>query len=441
MGHEAGSSRLSVMYRPLASLRANPRNARTHTKAQLRQIADSIRAFGFLNPIILDDEGVVLAGHARLAAASSAGLQVVPTVRASGLTEAQKRAYVLADNKLAEKAGWDRGLLSAELGELALLLPQIDLDLTLTGFEPPEIDAIFTDRGPAKADPVEDLPVVPGSVCSQHGDLWCLGPHRLLCGDARSAGDVDRLMAGRQARMTFTDPPFNVPVVGHVRGRGRAKHREFAFASGEMSGSQYRAFLQECLGHVARVSRDGAIVFVCIDWRHMVDLHAVGEAVFTELKNVVVWNKTSPGQGSFYRSQHELIFVFKVGRAEHINAFGLGAHGRVRSNVWAYPGLNSFRAGRQDELAMHPTVKPVAMVADALRDCSLKEDLVLDVFMGSGTTLLAAEKIGRISYGIEYDPTYVEICIQRWEAYTKSEAVLEGDGRTFAEVQADRLSR
>jgi DNA modification methylase len=268
-----------------------------------------------------------------------------------------------------------------------------------------------------------------------------LGPHRLLCGDARSAGDVDRLMAGRQARMTFTDPPFNVPVVGHVRGRGRAKHREFAFASGEMSGSQYRAFLQECLGHVARVSRDGAIVFVCIDWRHMVDLHAVGEAVFTELKNVVVWNKTSPGQGSFYRSQHELIFVFKVGRAEHINAFGLGAHGRARSNVWTYPGLNSFRAGRQDELAMHPTVKPVAMVADALRDCSLKEDLVLDVFMGSGTTLLAAEKIGRISYGIEYDPTYVEICIQRWEAYTKSEAVLEGDGRTFAEVQADRLSR
>lgn len=211
MGHNSASSRLFVTYVPLASLRANPRNARTHTKAQLRQIADSIRAFGFLNPIIVDDEGVVLAGHARLQAASSAGLQTVPTVRASGLTEAEKRAYVLADNKLAEKAGWDRELLVAELGDLAVLLPQIDLDLTLTGFEPPEIDALFTDRGPAKADPADDLPVVSSPACTQHGDLWRMGPHRLLCSDARSAADIDRLMAGRQARMTFTDPPSTSP--------------------------------------------------------------------------------------------------------------------------------------------------------------------------------------------------------------------------------------
>lgn len=275
-------------------------------------------------------------------------------------------------------------------------------------------------------------------MISRTGDLWCLGPHRLLCGDARSGADVKRLMNGKRARTVFVDPPFNVRVIGHVQGRGRIKHREFAFASGEMSREEYRSFLQLCLGHVAHVSRDGAIAFVCTEWRHMAELQAAGETAFAELKNVVVWNKTSPGQGSFYRSQHELIFVFKVGRATHLNAVGLGAHGRSRSNVWTYAGVNSFRAGRQDELAMHPTVKPVALVADALRNCSLKGDVVLDVFLGSGTTLLAAEKVGRMGYGLEYDPGYVDVCIRRWEAYTKSEAVLDGDGRTFAEIRAQR---
>ena len=433
------SLQLAIAYLPATGLRANPRNARTHSKRQLRQIADSIRAFGFLNPIVLDDDGMVLAGHGRLEAAKLVGLETVPTVRASGLTEAQKRAYVLADNKLAEKAGWDRELLVAELGDLAVLLPQIDLDLTLTGFDPPEIDTLFADRGPPRPDPADDVPATGTPACTRPGDLWCLGPHRLLCGDARSGADIERLMAGQQARVTFTDPPYNVPVAGHVHGRGRVRHREFAFASGEMSRVEFRAFLQECLGHVARVSRDGAIAFVCMDWRHMTELQAAGEAVFAELKNVVVWNKTSPGQGSFYRSQHELIFVFKVGRAEHRNAFGLGAHGRTRSNVWTYPGMNSFRANRQDELAMHPTVKPVALVVDALRDCSLKGDLVLDVFLGSGTTLLAAEKVGRICCGLELDPAYVEVCLRRWEAYTKADAVLEGDGRGLAEVRAERL--
>jgi DNA modification methylase len=382
---------------------------------------------------------MVLAGHGRLEAAKLLGMAYVPTVCVDSLSEAQKRAYVLADNPLAESAGWDRELLVAELGDLAELLPRIDLDLTITGFDPPEIDTLFADRGPANPDPADQLPAVTSLACTRPGDVWRLGPHRLLCGDARSAADVDRLMAGQKARVTFTDPPYNVPIIGHVQGRGRVKHREFAFASGEMNRSEYRAFLRECLNHITRVSRDGAIVFVCIDWRHMTDLHDAGEAVFTELKNVIVWNKTSPGQGFFYRSQHELIFAFKVGQAEHRNSFGLGAYGRTRSNVWTYPGMNSFRAGRQDELIMHPTVKPVALVADALRDCSLKGDLALDVFMGSGTTLLAAEKIGRVSYGLECDPVYVDVCVQRWQAYTKAEAVLEVDDRTFAEVKAERL--
>ena len=432
-------AKLSVSYLPLSSLRPNPRNARTHSKRQIRQIADSISAFGFLNPILLDDAGMVLAGHGRLQAAQKLGLQNVPTICAAGLTEVQKRAFVLADNKLAEKAGWDRGLLVAELGELAVLLPPLELDMTITGFDAPEIDALFADLGPIKGDPADQVPVVASHPCSQRGDLWCLGPHRLLCGDARSASDVDRLMGGEEARVTFTDPPYNVAIHGNVQGRGRIKHPEFAFASGEMTAPEYREFLRQALSQVARVSRNGAIVFVCIDWRHMTELQQVGTEIFTELKNVIVWNKTSPGQGSFYRSQYELIFAFKLGNAEHRNCFGLGAHGRMRSNVWTYPGANSFRAGRQDELAMHPTIKPVALVADALRDCSLSGELALDLFMGSGTTLLAAEKIGRVCYGLEYEPAYVDVGVQRWQAYTKSDAVLAGDGRTFDEVKAERV--
>jgi DNA modification methylase len=374
-------------------------------------------------------------------AAQKLGLQSVPTICAVGLTEAQKRAYVLADNKLAEKAGWDRSLLVAELGELAVLLPPLELDLTITGFDPPEIDALFADLGPIKGDPADQVPLVTADPCTQPGDLWTLGPHRLLCGDARSATDVDRLMGGEVARVTFTDPPYNVPIHGNVQGRGRIKHPEFAFASGEMTVPQYRDFLRQSLIQVARVSCNGAIVFVCIDWRHMTELHQVGTEMFTELKNVVVWNKTSPSQGSFYRSQHELIFVFKVGNAEHRNCFGLGAHGRMRSNVWTYPGANSFRAGRQDELAMHPTIKPVALVADALRDCSLRGELALDLFIGSGTTLLAAEKIGRVCYGLEYEPAYVDVSVQRWQAYTNSDAALASDGRTFDEVKAARIDQ
>ena len=257
---------VSAGHGPARRIRAIAR----HSKRRLRQIADSIRAFGFLNPIVLDDDGMVLAGHGRLEAAKLVGLETVPTVRASGLTEAQKRAYVLADNKLAEKAGWDRELLVAELGDLAVLLPQIDLDLTLTGFDPPEIDTLFADRGPPRPDPADDVPATGTPACTRPGDLWCLGPHRLLCGDARSGADIERLMAGQQARVTFTDPPCaTFPVAGRVHGRGRVRHREFAFASGEMSRVEFRAFLQECLGHVARVSRDGAIAFVCMDWRRI----------------------------------------------------------------------------------------------------------------------------------------------------------------------------
>lgn len=430
---------LAIAVRPIVSLIPNPRNARTHSKKQIRQIADSINKFGFLNLILIDEAGMVLAGHGRMQTAKLLGMTEVPTLLASGLTETQKRAYVLADNKLAEKAGWDRELLALELGDLAVLLPEIDCDLTLTGFDSGEIDLIFHDRDTPKVDPDDTVPEESPEVVSRRGDLWLLGDHRLLCGDVRSVADMDHLMAGNSARMVFTDPPYNVAIAGHVQGRGKIKHREFAHASGEMSEAEFTNFLRDSLANLARVCRDGAIAYACMDWRHLCEMQTAGMAVFSELKNLVVWNKTSPGQGSFYRSQHELIFVFKVGEAEHLNSFGLGVHGRTRSNVWTYPGANSFHAGRKDELAMHPTVKPVALVADALRDCSMKNDVVLDGFLGSGTTLMAAEKVGRRCFGLEIDPIYVDVIIRRWQAATKLEAVLDGDGRTWDDIRAERL--
>ena len=372
---------------------------------------------------------MILAGHGRRDAAILLGMDLVPTVKVTGLSDAQKRIFALADNKLCENAGWDREVLAVELGELAELLPPLNWDLTVTGFEAAEIDTLFADLGAEKPDPADTLPRLEHDAVTRPGDLWGLGRHRLLCGDARSPADPDRLMAGARARMVFTDPPYNLRIA-NVQGRGRIKHAEFAYASGEMSEQEYIAFLEESLGNAARVSIDGAVHYVCIDWRHVAELIAAGRAVYGTMLNICVWCKTNAGQGSYYRAQHELISVFRVGDASHQNNIQLGRFGRNRSNVWAYAGVNGFAAGRMDMLAMHPTVKPVALVADAMRDCTTKGDVVLDPFLGSGTTILAAEKIGRRAYGLDCEPKYVDVAIQRWQAYTKSEAVLEGDGRT-----------
>jgi DNA modification methylase len=427
-----------VVLRAPGSLRTNPRNARIHSKRQIRQLAKSIKAAGFIGAIVIDETDMVLAGHARLAASKLLDMNLVPTIKVTGLTETQKRAFVLADNKIAENAGWDREILALELGELAELLPPLNWDLTLTGFEPAEIDALFADQETAKPDPEDNLPLVDGDVVTLPRDLWVCGRHRVLCGDARSPADLDRLMGDARARMAFVDVPYNVRIA-HVQGRGRIKHPEFAYASGEMSLPHYIAFLEEGLGNAARVSIDGAVHYVCSDWRHICELIVAGRTVYGAMLNVCVWAKTNAGQGSYYRSQHELIAVFQVGAGSHQNNIELGRFGRNRSNVWTYPGVNSFGVGRMDMLAMHPTVKPVALVADAMRDCSSKGDVVLDSFLGSGTTILAAEKIGRRGYGLECEPRYVDVAIRRWEIYTKVEAVLEGDGRTYSEVRAERL--
>ena len=361
----------------------------------------------------------VLAGHGRLAAAKLIGLRDVPTLLVAGLSDAQKRAYVLADNKLAEKAGWDRTTLAVELNSLTPLLEEVGLDISLTGFEPVEIDGLLGDLVDPESDPADEPPFLAKEPVSKSGDLWLLGPHRLLCGDARDASQYRKLMGADRAAMVFADPPYNVSIKS-VQGRGKIKHGDFAMASGEMSKAQFTAFLIDTLTQAARHSADGAIHYICMDWRHLEEMLDAGKKVYSELKNLVVWTKTNAGQGTFYRSQHELIFVYKNGDGPHTNNFELGQHGRNRSNVWTYAGVNSFRAGRMDELSTHPTVKPIALVADAMRDCSRRGDIVLDPFMGSGTTILAAERVGRRAYGLELDPLYVDAAIRRWERFTKA---------------------
>jgi DNA modification methylase len=421
----------------LANLRPNPRNARRHSKKQIRQIADSIMAYSFTVPVLVDEKDMLLAGHGRLEAAKLLGLKTVPVIKLVGLTEAKKRALLLADNKIAENAGWDRKRLAVELPELAELLIDDQLEISITGFEPAEIDQLTTDFEANDSDPadtVDDQPTA--SVVTKPGDLWLLGDHRILCGDARSEPDLNRLMGDRRAAAAFRDPPYNVSIKGVV-GRGRRKHGEFAMASGEMSREEFVSFLTETLGNATTYSREGAVHYVCMDWRHLGELIEAGE-IYSEMLNLAVWVKSNAGQGSFYRSQHELIGVFRVGGTPHLNNVELGRHGRSRSNVWHYAGVNSFRAGRMDELSVHPTVKPVMLVADAVKDCTRQGDLVIDSFCGSGTTILAAERVGRRVYALELEPRYVDVAIRRWQSFTPQDAVHAETGSTFDELALDR---
>jgi DNA modification methylase len=423
----------SVKVQPVTALHPYKNNARTHSKKQLKQIAESIRVFGFTNPILVDRENGVIAGHGRVDAAKMLGMSDVPTICLEHLSEDQKRAYIIADNKLAENAGWDKEILRIELQHLI----ELDFDIQLTGFEIPEID-ILLQEGKEDTTEEEVVPEAPINPVTQLGDLWQLGEHRLYCGDALKPESYDILLGNNQAQMIFTDPPYNVKVNGHVCGNGKIKHREFAMASGEMDADGFTQFLELALGNMARVSVDGSIHFVCMDWRHIQELASAGQAVYTELKNLCVWNKDNGGMGSLYRSKHELVFVFKHGTEPHVNNIELGKYGRYRTNVWDYAGVNTLRNGREDELAMHPTVKPVSMVADAILDCSKPKKIVLDPFAGSGTTLIAAEKTGRKGYVMELDPSYVDVIINRWQNLTGKQAILASKNKTFEDVKGVR---
>jgi DNA modification methylase len=415
------------------ALRRNSRNVRTHSKKQIRQISRSIDCFGFNVPVLVDADLVILAGHGRVEAAKTLKLKEIPVIRIDHLSETAKRAFTLADNKIAQNAGWDNPGLLVELSELV----EDNLDLEIIGFETAELDALASDFDSSSQSPPEDIPSLPKVAASVSGDIWELCGHRVTCGDSRQSETFQRLMGGEKAFMTVADAPYNVRISGHAGGRGRTKHREFAVASGELSSPEFTSFLKQILGLCADNSIDGSIHYVFMDWRHSGELLDAGRSVYDELKNVCVWVKTNAGQGSFYRSQHELIYVYKKGGAEHLNTFELGQYGRSRTNVWTYAGVNAFRAGRMDDLGMHPTVKPTALVADAMKDCSKRGSIVLDPFLGSGTTLIAAEQVGRRCYGIELDPGYVDLAVERWQRLTKRDAVLEGTSLTFDELRSD----
>lgn len=409
---------LTIVYRPTGSLAPEPRNARTHPKRQIEQLVASIRLFGFTNPILAGPDGIVIAGHGRLLAAKAMELTAVPVIVLPDLSDVQKRALRLADNKIALNAGWDLDLLKLELAELAAI--DVDLDLTVTGFSTGEIDVVLQ----GEPDPEDEhIPALSPNPRTKIGDVWICGGHRIGCGDGRNV-DFLRHVIGDKAMIdaAFLDPPYNVRINGHANARGR--HREFAMASGEMTEEGFRNFLAESLGACAKVSRDGAVHFVCMDWRHMDDVAAVGRTVYGELLNLCIWNKSNAGMGSLYRSKHELVFVFKVGGASHFNAVELGRHGRNRMNVWDYASVNSLHGSRREDLSLHPTVKPIALVADAIQDVTRRGDLVLDTFLGSGTTLIAAERCGRRFRGMDLDPSYVDVAIERWQAMTGKEAQL-----------------
>jgi DNA modification methylase len=420
---------LSIRYQLIPALKLRADNARTHSKHQIKQIADIIRFVGFTNPILVDRHNVIVAGHGRLEAAKLLGLDRVPTILLEALTPIQIRAYVIADNRLAENAGWDKSILAIEFQHLLAIA---DFDVTLTGFDVPEIDLILQESA-EQPESIEDLEDVGGPSVTQPGDLWQLEKHRICCGSSLLETTFSNLLARHRANVVFTDPPYNVAIDGNVCGKGSIHHREFAMASGEMSETEFVAFLTTSLGLLRRFSAAGSVHFVCMDWRHMGELLDAGRRVYDQLLNLCVWVKDNGGMGSFYRSRHELVFAYRNGKTPHRNNVQLGRYGRNRTNVWEYPGINTLSKGGEEGnlLALHPTVKPIPLVADAILDCSARGDIVLDAFLGSGTTLMAAERVGRTCYGIEIDPLYVDVAIRRWQRHTGNHAVHAVNGKRF----------
>jgi DNA modification methylase len=426
-----------VVYRPIDDLKPDPANPRQHSKKQIRQIAKSIETFGFNMPVLVDARLKVIAGHGRLAACRELGWSEVPTLCLDHLSPAQARAFMIADNRLSELASWDDRLLAEQLKDLSLL--GLDFSLEVTGFEVGEIDLRIgaLDDPPRADDPADAVPdPVTGPAVSKPGDLWLLGQHRVLCGNVLDVAAVRALMGEERAAMVFSDPPYNVRIDGHATGLGAIHHRSFAMAAGELSRPAFAVFLATSLRHLAAFSAGGALLYICMDWRHLGELLAAGREIDARLENLCVWVKDNGGMGSLYRSQHELVFVFKTGRGRHRNNVRLGQFGRNRSNVWHYAGANSFSRKTEEGnlLALHPTVKPVGLIADAILDCTARGDLVLDGFLGSGTTVIAAERTGRRCFGLELDPGHVDTSIRRWQRLTGETAWHAVSRRSFDDL-------
>jgi DNA modification methylase len=433
----AEGPKLEIQYISIDALTPHSSNARLHGPRQLRRLTESIKSFGFNVPVLIDADGGVIAGHGRLQAAKRAGLCEVPTIRIEHLSEAQRKAFMIADNRLAEIATWDDKLLAEQLRALASV--ELNFDIETIGFDMGEIDLRIESLKEPSATPQDDEPALPepaGLPVTHIGDLWRLGRHKVLCGDARDEAAYAALMGPERAAAVFADPPYNVEIDGHVCGLGELRHREFVMAAGELTPEEFTRFLADALAGMKAVSQPGAIAFVCMDWRHIGELIDAGRSLNLDLVNLCVWTKPNAGMGSLYRSQHELVFVLKLQHGRHRNNVQLGAIGRNRSNVWPYAVAPGFgRVGEEGRLAaLHPTVKPTSMIADAILDVTRRGDIVLDPFLGSGATLMAAERTGRKAYGIELDPIYVDVIVRRWQAYTGEHARLGKTGETFDAV-------
>lgn len=423
--------RLQLVDRAPGSLTAPIRNTRKLDPAHITEVASSVATLGFCVPIVIDQDGVVLDGVVRLEAAKLLGLSSVLCILAEHLSATERKLLRLAANRLGEKGTWSLPELRLEVEELILE----DAPVEITGFELTEIDGMLMDG--------EDPPYEPGPLdvdptaraVTQRHDVWLLGPHRVCCEDTMTPDVLPRLMNGALATLVCTDQPYNVAVAGHVTS---GDHREFAMASGEMSDQQFDAFNSTWMAATLPHLVDGGVLATFIDWRGLASVTNAAVAVGLSQLNLAVWAKTNAGMGSLYRSQHELFPLFKKGKAGHVNNVGLGRNGRHRSNVWSYAGASSLGSDARRGLRHHPTVKPVAMLVDALHDLTHRGDVVLDPFLGSGSTLLAAEKSGRVCYGVEIDPLYVDLIVTRYEGSTGHSAVLDGTGQTFSEVQQAR---
>lgn len=420
---------MQIEYLHPRELKDYTRQLRTIPETQITKAQNLIQECGFILPIPVNDDLVILHGQYMVEAARRMGIDSIPVIRHKHLTPEQERLVRLALDRIAEDGEWNKEELAAEFGELQVLIP----DLTITGFEIDEINIaldILPDSDPDDAAPM----VAAGPAVTQPGDLWQLGDHKLLCGDALDPDNYKALLGDTPAQMCFVDMPYNVKVDGHVGNSGKVKHDEFAMASGEMSVKEFTEFLSTAHSNIAGHCDKGAVIYSCMDWRHMREILDAGQAAGLELLNLCVWAKDNGGMGSLYRSRHELVFVFKNGKDKHINNVQLGSNGRYRTNVWQYAGVNSFGGGRMDELEMHPTVKPAAMVTDAIKDCSKRGGIILDPMGGSGTTLVAAGKSGRKARLMEIDPHYCDVTIRRWQEQTGEDAVHATTGKTFNET-------
>lgn len=428
-------SKLKFEYTPIEKLKDNPHSTRIHTKQQIRGLAKSIKSFGFNRAVLIDQSGTIIAGGAVVKAAKELKLAEVPTILQEDLSPDQARAYSIADNKWAERSQWDQPALASEFKYLL----NVDLEFNIEdiGFPMAEIDVLLSppDIGTDAEDAFEIEQ--PSTAVTQVGDLWRMGKHQVHCADALDKVAYSKLFGKKRAAVGFFDPPYNVPISGHVlTNNGSTRHREFLMAGGDMTEEQFTNFLAAFMALAAEYSNAGALQYVCMDWRHSGEVLAAGKRVYDSLINTCVWAKNVGGMGSLYRSQYELIYVFRNGKAKHQNNIQLGVHGRNRTNLWNYPSINTLsKCGEEGNLlALHPTVKPVALVADALLDCSSRGGVVLDAFLGSGTTVLAAERTGRICYGIELDPLYIDTAIKRWQRHTGDHAIHVESGKTFNDL-------